>query len=109
MARRARGNLKDEAKAKARNKAKLEKAAALTVRTRLRTMAGPGNVTPTPGGINPEPSGGQQKTALRPVPRRKRKRNKELSLATKVGMSVPPINVPASCRWGTNCARRGLM
>ena len=76
VARRARGSLKDEAKAKAKNKAKLEEAAALTGRTRLRTMAGPGNLTPALGRINPEPSGGQQKTGLPPVPRRKPKKTR---------------------------------
>ena len=63
---------------------------------------------PTPGGTNPEFSGGQLTGGPQPVPGRKRKNNKELSVAGKMGTSLTLVNVPASCRWRENCARRGF-
>ena len=114
MARRVSGSPKDEAKAKAKCKAKVEDAEALTrrtrTRTRTRTRPGPGE-TPTlhQGGPTLSPLEGSRTRGLRPVPRRKRNKNKELSAATKMGTSVTPVNVPASCGWRENSARRGLM
>ena len=69
-----------------------------------------GNPNPTQRG-NPEPSRGQQNPGptTRPVPRRKLNMNKELSVATKMGTSLTPVNVPASCGWRENCTRRSLM
>ena len=44
----------------------------------------------------------------RHVPRRKLNKNKGLSVPTKMATSLTPANVPASCGWQENCARRGL-
>ena len=108
MERRAGGTLKDEAKAKAKIKATLEDAKALTGRTRTRTWTAPGE-TPTlrKGGPILSPLEGSKAQGLRPVPRRKRNKNKESSMATKMVTSLVPVNLPASCGWRASCARRG--
>ena len=110
MAGGAGGSPKDEAKAKAKSKAKLEDAEALTARTRTRTRTGPGKApTLHQGRPTLSPLEGSKTRGLRPNRKHKRNKNKELSLATKMRTSVSPVNVPASCRWRTNCARRGWM
>ena len=114
MAKNARVTLKDEGKAKVKRKATVEDVEALTrrTRTRIRTTSrtGPGE-TPTlhQGGPILSPLVGSETRRLRPVPRPNPDKNKELSLPTKMGTSVTPANVPASCGWRKNCARRGLM
>ena len=112
-ARKARGNLKDEAKAKVKHKAKVEDAEALRRRTMTRTMTrtrtGPGQ-TSTLRQRGPILSllVGSKTRGLRPVRRRKPNTNKGLSVPTKMGTNLTPANVPASCAWRENCRRRGL-
>ena len=66
-----------------------------------------GNPNPTPGGTNPEPSGGQQNTG--PTTHfQTQDKIKGLSVPTKMGTSRTPAKVPASCGWRENCRRRGL-
>ena len=107
MARRARGSLKDKAKEKAKREAKAEDAKGLTRRIRTRTRTGPGE-TPTLPETGPilSPLEGSKTRFPRPVPGRKR--NKELSVARRMGTSLTAINIFASCEWRKNCARRGL-
>ena len=112
-ARKASRSLGDEAKAKVKDKAKVEDVEAPTGRTRTRTRrgtrTGPGE-TPTlrQGGPILTPLVGSETRGLQPVPRGKLNKNKGLSVRTKMGTSLTPANVPASCRWRENCARRGL-
>ena len=108
LVRRARGSLKVEAKAKAKSKARGEDEEALTGRTSIRTRTGPGEKpTLCQGGPSLSPLEGSKTRGLRPVPRHKRNKKKELSVATKMGTSPTPVNIPASCGWRKNCARRG--
>ena len=51
---------------------------------------------------------GSKTRGLRPVLRRKLKKNKGLSVRRKMGTSLTPANVPASCGWPEKCARRSL-
>ena len=85
---RARGSRNDEAKAK--RKAKVEDAEALTTRIRTRTRTSPGEAPfLRQGGPVLSPLEGSKTRGLRPVPKRKRNKNKELSVATKMGTSLP--------------------
>ena len=100
MARKARVSLKDEARAKVKRKAKVEDAEAPTRRTRTgtrtRTSTGLGEtLTLHQGGPILSPLVGSKKRGLRPVPRPKHNRNKELGVPTKMGTSLTPANVPA--------------
>ena len=113
MAGKARICPKDEANAKVKRKAKVEDAEALTgritTRTRTRSRTGPGG-TPTLRQGKPilSPLGGSKTRDPRPVPKRKLNKNKEPCVAMRKGTSLIPVNVPASCGWRKNCARRGL-
>ena len=108
----ARGSLKDEAKVNAKSKAKAEDEEAMIRRTRIetgaRTRTSPGETPILHQGGSLSPLGGSKTRGLRRVPRRKFNENKELSVATKMGTSLTPANVPASCAWRENCATRGL-
>ena len=66
-----------------------------------------GNPNPTPGG-NSEPSGGQPNPGPTTCSQRKPNKTKGLSVPAKMGTSLTPANVPASCVWRDNCRRRGL-
>ena len=88
----------------------MEDAEALTRRIRIKTRIGPGEIPILrQGGPILSPLEGSKTRGLLPIPKRKRNKNKELSGATKMGTSLTAVNVPASCGWRENCARRGLM
>ena len=112
-ARKGRGSHKDEAKARVKHRAKLEDTEAppgrIRTRTRTRTRTGPGE-TPTLRQGEPILSSlvGSKTRGLRRVPRRKLNKNKGLSLLTKMGTSLTPPNILASCGRRKNCARRVL-
>ena len=113
MARKVRVGLKDAAKAKVERKAKVEDVEALTrrstTRTRTRTRTVPGEIpTLHQGGSIPSRLVGSKTQDLRPIPRRKLNKNKELSVPTKMGTRLTPVNFPDSCGWRENGARRGL-
>ena len=107
------GKGKGGAKVNVKCKAKGEDAEATTRRTktgaRTRTRTGPGE-SPTlhQGGAILSPLLGRKTRGLRHVPRRKLKKNKGLSVQTKMGTSPTPATISASCRWRKNCARRRL-
>ena len=113
MAGKARVSLKDEAMAKVKLKAKVEDAEALTGRTRTTTRTrprtGPEDIrTLRQEGPILSPPVCSKTRGLRPGSKRKLNKNKELSVATKMGTSLTPVNVLASCGWRKNCARRCL-
>ena len=104
------GKRKSKERGKGQEKAKVGDAEALTRRVRPITRTGPGeNPTLPLGGPIPCPLEGSKTRGLQSLPRRRRNKNKELSVATKMGTGLTPVNAPASCGWCARFATRGLM
>ena len=103
---RGRGSPKDEAKA--RSNARVEDAEARTRSFRTGMSTGPaGTPTLRQGGPILISLEGSKTRGQRPVLKGKRNKDKELSVATKMGTSLTLVNVPASCGWRQSFARRG--
>ena len=93
--------------AKAKRRAKVDEEAVTASPTRTRMQTSPEGTPILHQGGTLSPLVDSRTRGLRPVPRRKLHKNKERSVATKMGTNLAPISVPALCRWRGNCARKG--
>ena len=93
--------------AKAKRRAEVDEEALIASLTRTETLTSLEGTPILHEGGTLSPLVGSRIPGLRPVPRRKSNKNKGLSVPTKMGTSLLPANVPASCVWRENCRRRG--